>query len=1006
MKGGRLHRLERPAAAHTTTATPAPVPADDWGDGSWTVDCSCGITYDDGEEMVSCDECNVWVHTRCARYLRGVHISFSCHNCKAKRAPSTADEAEVAELLAELPTHRPRPLYRRWAEVPLPSRVHVHGLPGGTDATLFRAATPSPVFSSALWRCAGYVPKRFGFRYCEFPYWADDKDGANALFALAREKRKEEAETRFSLPLGAAHKDKNYVRTLSACGDKADGVEHSGNDDTRRKSPSSDAKKRGASISAVHADTLDNDCALKRDADVPDIEHQYAEINMVNSDFHVLMDAKKSTVTSSEWGGDNKCSISKEITGTLKKHEPKESMTLVISSEVETVPAVAEQEVYSRFVKVEGSIYEEQIEGNKNVGLQAGIGSTSVAKRDDVKSSNGDIPSDAGTEKMHEDLGLQKQSNQNSSNLQAVGVSDLQANQSKPLNIKSEATHDHERTEAIQFISDEHKSGKQGRGDAASFSILQRHPSKLASDLVSQHPKSETQNQMQIIPEHPNSSLGTAKVCTTSSGPTSTSFELPCSSVSKEMSPEGSSVRLIKKDQTRLVSSADSENDIAKIPEESSQERTRSSEKVQSKGSVPSAPKSSQASRTYVSSVKHRLIVPKEQSQKTASEGSIPPRSLQGEAPFHSRNKGMPLSFYQRKDKIHHRSTHTTHETSNCSVSTELQSTEMTASLSDEQLALLLHQQLNSSPRVPRVPRCHQATTTQMLHSTGASVFSKRSSAHGGRDQAPVLKKRNKDDAWRDNDDTKRTGKVSYVERRHRDCSMEHALAGKESCKFAENIESEQQNRGICSTGPTTGLGKDAPMDSSFLRDLPGLIDEIISKNINITYGELCNAIRQGDLSKPNMEDNANPSFSHAVNDCLRNRDDWVHLLDQAPMMNPNKRRKVEESDSLSADVLATEKMSKGAKRGPEDVNAELHQDILPRGKRKARKCRRLELKGRRVNDTRRRSSFGSASDDDAATLSDSGSDRNDTVNKSLEDSLVAPDHGGYMEAKSADSSS
>ena len=93
---------------------PAPNPTDDWVDGSWTVDCSCGVTFDDGEEMVSCDECSVWVHTRCAHYVCGVHTSFSCHKCRrSKRVPSSADEAEVAELLAELPTHRPPPLYRR-----------------------------------------------------------------------------------------------------------------------------------------------------------------------------------------------------------------------------------------------------------------------------------------------------------------------------------------------------------------------------------------------------------------------------------------------------------------------------------------------------------------------------------------------------------------------------------------------------------------------------------------------------------------------------------------------------------------------------------------------------------------------------------------------------------------------------------------------------------------------------------------------------------------------------
>jgi hypothetical protein len=201
-------------------------------DGSWTVDCSCGVTFDDGEEMVSCDDCSVWVHTRCARYLRGVHASFSCHNCKRKRS---ADETEVAELLAGLPTHRP-PLYRRWAEVPLPARVHVHG---GTDAALFRGSPSSPAFSAALWRCAGYVPKKFGFRYCEFPSWAEDKDGADALFALAREKRKETAPTaRFTLSLG----NKADAQTL---GKKAEGSQHTDADGTKEVPPRADAKTKG-----------------------------------------------------------------------------------------------------------------------------------------------------------------------------------------------------------------------------------------------------------------------------------------------------------------------------------------------------------------------------------------------------------------------------------------------------------------------------------------------------------------------------------------------------------------------------------------------------------------------------------------------------------------------------------------------------------------------------------------------------------------------------------------
>ncbi|KAJ6849507.1 uncharacterized protein M6B38_267335 [Iris pallida] len=92
-------------------------PPDDWGDGSWTVDCSCGVTFDDGEEMVSCDECGVWVHTRCSRFIRG-ETSFACHNCSKAPNPSLAEETEVAQLLVELPTCPP--LRRRRSPLPSP----------------------------------------------------------------------------------------------------------------------------------------------------------------------------------------------------------------------------------------------------------------------------------------------------------------------------------------------------------------------------------------------------------------------------------------------------------------------------------------------------------------------------------------------------------------------------------------------------------------------------------------------------------------------------------------------------------------------------------------------------------------------------------------------------------------------------------------------------------------------------------------------------------------------
>lgn len=178
MKGRSQHRL------------PISDPPDDWGDGSWTVDCVCGVTFDDGEEMVNCDECGVWVHTRCSRFVKGEQ-SFACDKCKGKKSRNdNSEETEVAQLLVELPTKTmrmdgrspvppqpsipPRPFKRLWTDIPIEERVHVQGVPG--DPMVLRGL--SSVFTSELWKCTGYVPKKFNFRYKEFPCWEDeDVDG-------------------------------------------------------------------------------------------------------------------------------------------------------------------------------------------------------------------------------------------------------------------------------------------------------------------------------------------------------------------------------------------------------------------------------------------------------------------------------------------------------------------------------------------------------------------------------------------------------------------------------------------------------------------------------------------------------------------------------------------------------------------------------------------------------------------------------------------------------------
>ncbi|KAJ4955702.1 hypothetical protein NE237_012485 [Protea cynaroides] len=185
-------------------------PPDDWGDGSWTVDCVCGVNFDDGEEMVNCDECGVWVHTRCSRFVKG-ETSFACDKCKKKKNRNDSEETEVAQLLVELPTKTvrmntpypssapSRPSFRLWTDIPIEERVHVQGIPGG-DPALFRGL--SSVFTPEIWKCTGYVPKKLNIHYKEFPCWEESREadarieeenenlvdkGAGVLFSLSKE---------------------------------------------------------------------------------------------------------------------------------------------------------------------------------------------------------------------------------------------------------------------------------------------------------------------------------------------------------------------------------------------------------------------------------------------------------------------------------------------------------------------------------------------------------------------------------------------------------------------------------------------------------------------------------------------------------------------------------------------------------------------------------------------------------------------------------------------------
>ena len=73
----------------------------------WTVKCMCGTGDDDGERMIACDKCGIWMHTRCVGIKDSAKApsNWICPNC----APTPAVAVDVAPKA-------PRPAPRRRRE--------------------------------------------------------------------------------------------------------------------------------------------------------------------------------------------------------------------------------------------------------------------------------------------------------------------------------------------------------------------------------------------------------------------------------------------------------------------------------------------------------------------------------------------------------------------------------------------------------------------------------------------------------------------------------------------------------------------------------------------------------------------------------------------------------------------------------------------------------------------------------------------------------------------------
>jgi hypothetical protein len=59
----------------------------------------CGTTDDDGERMIACDACEVWMHTRCVGIVdsAGTPRRWTCLECEAEAAAEAAKAAKAAK---------------------------------------------------------------------------------------------------------------------------------------------------------------------------------------------------------------------------------------------------------------------------------------------------------------------------------------------------------------------------------------------------------------------------------------------------------------------------------------------------------------------------------------------------------------------------------------------------------------------------------------------------------------------------------------------------------------------------------------------------------------------------------------------------------------------------------------------------------------------------------------------------------------------------------------------
>ncbi|KAK7391849.1 hypothetical protein VNO78_20272 [Psophocarpus tetragonolobus] len=1113
MKGGRSHRPQ------------SSDPPDEWVDGSWTVDCICGVTFDDGEEMVKCDECGVWVHTRCSRYVKG-DDTFACDKCKARHNSTNHAETEVAQFLVELPTKTISmdnktalpSRARLWTDKPMEERVHVQGPPQG-DPSIFSTSSASSIFTPQLWKACRYVPKKFTFHYKEFPSWGDnDNDNDKDMDDHKDEALQAQAEA-------AAHDsnmDNNGAGALLSLAEEADNtataapVEPSA--DTRSGHPKDvDTGKSGSEDvpPRLHSD-VKKERALLRPPSVHNSKRSKVDLGASNSkdrsgkkrvrtsdrDVH----PKRRTLHSSSKTefmppGDGKQLDFFEDRGPkvfkaddrIVKNKNVKDITVQerISNDYLAVDTVMEEPnnnvtttedssepLYPDITRPAVSVGAEEKISHKALSMvemssktddavtsalkQNCVGNASVKEKDGnclaVDNTDDSVvvrsaasPHTEGhccsapelvDNQISQDLDRNIRPNTTKCKVKLKRDDDVD-NFRMPSNFHSSPISDLKNNEkTFDHISDAVKvndasvpslpsgESKVGGVDISSEEIpadQTNKPNELSGDfchikqeLEGSEGSMETQKGFSETKDGSDAAKDPSKSealgCLPKVGKSSpTSSTMNTKSLGHDIKSEDTEIpNSITKHGVMADGSIHIKNDNSpsnaardENPKKSVKDRPKSSLNSNSKGLHSSRSVQNSVSKQVNSDVRDSVHVSSSKSlvhQTTSIGGSGESNaSLHYQKVVQVQNK-ISSSAPQKVEKPNQTNIHNSSKLNQSHVPSVNPSPISNSSmLSDEELALLLHQELNSSPRVPRVPRArHAGSLPQLTSASATSMLMKRTSG-GGKDHYLVSRRKHKD-ASKDGsgssreleDEAKRIEKEkgsSSSDQRKQDMSYVEDAPAREEGLPSMMAANSIPNNTVSSTSAIANSDPSSPPEDQNLssmrnspknisdddtatagrpvhRTLPGLINDIMSKGRRMTYEELCHAVlpHWHNLRKHNGERYAYSSHSQAVLDCLRNRPEWARLVDRGPKTNYNRKRR-----KLDAEESDDNGYGKGrAAKEVDGKNFELQKEEFPKGKRKARKRRRLALQGRAVKDVRRRQKADSLTDEDVGPFSNS----------------------------------